>query len=299
MYMKTEQGFYTSDLNVYYNKSEEDYQKSRKIYHSEYFMKRFKYYKNTYMMFYAIDGEFKISFDNKNYDISGKKLIIAKPNTNFSFKPQLDKRFRFLFICIHPNVFKNENIEDNYFRAFEFFTKEKTVIDLNHKDFKGLTVYFDNICDLILKQYGYCHIKSACLCAITQTTIIFDMLNNSDTTAKNLAVNIMKYIGKHYTEKISYDVLKNKFSVSVPTINTIVKNETGMTFYNYITDLRLQDAKQMLRKSWDISAHDIAHLCGFNNYNSFYKAYIKKYGISPAKESKTDTALKYWPFSKG
>lgn len=296
--MNAEQGFYTTELNVYYNRSHEDPQINRKIYHSEYFMKRFKYYKNTYMLFYAIEGKYRVTLNTSSHNVSGRCLIAAKPNTNFSFQPNLDKDFKFLFICIHPSVFKNENIEDNYFRAFEYFTRENQIINLNHKDFKGLTVYFDNICDLISKHYGYCHIKSSCLSAITQMTIVYDTLNNTEFNVKNTAVTIMKYIRKHYTEKISYNTLKEKFSVSAPTINTIVKNTTGMTFYNYITDLRLHDAKQMLRKSWNVSAKDIGNLCGFSSYNAFYKAYLKKYGISPAKEPKTDTALKYWPFSK-
>lgn len=296
--MNVQQGFYSSDLNIYYNKSHEDAEKNREIYHSAYFMKRFKYYKNTYVMFYAIEGEYMVTLDNSNEVISGKRLIVAKPNVNFTFKPNMDKEFRFLFICIHPNVFNNENIEENYFRVFDFFSNEKMVIDLQSDDYKGIALYFDNICKLIERHYGYCHVKSGCLSAITQLTMVYDAIHHSENTAKNTAVNIMKYIKKHYTEKISYEVLRNKFFVSMPTINTIVKNETGMTFYNYVTDLRLRDAKQMLRKSWNVSAKDIAYLCGFNNYNAFYKAYKKKYGISPADETKTDTYLKYWPFSK-
>lgn len=296
--MNAEQGFYSPDLNVYYNSSHEDAQKNRQIYHSEYFMKRFKYYTNTYTMFYAVDGEYRISFDGDKQTVSDKRLIVAKPNVNFSFKPNMDKAFRFLFICIHPNVFRKEDIENSYFRAFDYFSDEKAIIDLQSGNYRELSIYFDNICELISKQYGYCHVKSSCLSAVTQLTVLYDSLNSSESMAKNIAVNIIKYINNHYTEKLSYDVLKNKFFVSMPTINTIVKNETGMTFYNYITDLRLRDAKQMLRKSWDVSAKEIAYLCGFNNYNAFYKAYKKKYGISPAKESKTDTDLKYWPFSK-
>ena len=40
--MNVQQGFYSSDLNIYYNESHEDAEKNREIYHSAYFMKRFK-----------------------------------------------------------------------------------------------------------------------------------------------------------------------------------------------------------------------------------------------------------------
>ena len=129
-------------------------------------------------------------------------------------------------------------------------------------------------------------------------SLLYDNKYHTAKIAKNISVSIMHYINKHYTERLSYEIIKNEFSVSTPTINIIVKNATGMTFYNYINELRLLDAKKMLQKSWNISAKQIAELCGFNSYVAFYKAYVKKYGISPSEEFKTDPNLKYWPFSE-
>ena len=78
--MDTEQGFYTADLNVYYNKSHEDKQKNAEIYHELYFMQRFKYYKNTYKIFYAIEGNYNITSGNANKNITNGVLVISKQN---------------------------------------------------------------------------------------------------------------------------------------------------------------------------------------------------------------------------
>ena len=296
--METEQGFYTADLNVYYNKSHEDKQKNAEIYHELYFMQRFKYYKNTYKIFYAIEGNYNITSGNANKNITDGVLVISKQNEHFEFHPNMTKKFRFLFICIHPNLFANEDIEENYFRVFENLTNEKSIINLDNPEYENLINSLKLICDLIIKNYGRCHVKSACLSAITQMSLLYDNKYHTAKIAKNISVSIMHYINKHYTERLSYEIIKNEFSVSTPTINIIVKNATGMTFYNYINELRLLDAKKMLQKSWNISAKQIAELCGFNSYVAFYKAYVKKYGISPSEEFKTDPNLKYWPFSE-
>ena len=57
--MKVEQGFYTKDLNVYLNRSEN--LGDTPVYTKEYFMQRFKYYNNSYKIFYAFDGEFTLT----------------------------------------------------------------------------------------------------------------------------------------------------------------------------------------------------------------------------------------------
>lgn len=296
--MNPETGFYTAELNVYFNESAETLEKTKKIYHSEYFMKRFKYYKNTYKLFYSFYGDYNISCGKAILKKSGRILSFAGPNERFEFKPNLEKDFKFLFICIHPSVFESEIKEENYFRFFDNLNDENAIIKISNGQYENINSAFFNIGDLIERQYGYTHIRTACLSAITQLLLIYDSINKVENIADNLSVKIMKFIDRHYTEKISYKTLTEKFSISTPTVNTIVKNATGMTFYNYITEKRLLDAKQMLRKSWYVSAKEISQVCGFNNYNAFYKAYLNRFGISPSKEVKTDKSHKYWPFSK-
>ena len=50
----------------------------------------------------------------------------------------MTKKFRFLFICIHPNLFANEDIEENYFRVFENLTNEKSIINLDNPEYENL-----------------------------------------------------------------------------------------------------------------------------------------------------------------
>ena len=125
--MNVEQGFYSKDLNVYFNRSEK--LGEIHIYYDEYFMQRFKYYNNSYKIFFALDGDFTLTNGNCEKIIGENTFTFASPFDKFTFKPHFDKPFRFLFITLHPNVFSDKAIENTYFRVFENLKNEQAFLN--------------------------------------------------------------------------------------------------------------------------------------------------------------------------
>ena len=62
----------------------------------------------------------------------------------------------------------------------------------------------------------------------------------------------------------------------------LFKELTGMSFNAYLVNYRLElSAKQLIETNQKII--DIATNCGFNNHSYFTRAFLKKYGLTPAK----------------
>ena len=64
-----------------------------------------------------------------------------------------------------------------------------------------------------------------------------------------------------------------------------INQELHTTFYDYINDFRLEDAKTMLDSQSSESQHsleDIATMVGFNSYATFLRSFKKKYGQTPS-----------------
>lgn len=59
------------------------------------------------------------------------------------------------------------------------------------------------------------------------------------------------------------------------------KNHTGKTPYNYLLELRINKAKELLKNS-TFSVTEIYFLCGFVNHSHFTSAFKKKVGMSPS-----------------
>ena len=60
----------------------------------------------------------------------------------------------------------------------------------------------------------------------------------------------------------------------------VFKEETGMTFVNFLTDVRLGHSVQMLENT-ALRVQDVAQAVGYANVSYFSTTFKKKYGMSP------------------
>lgn len=76
------------------------------------------------------------------------------------------------------------------------------------------------------------------------------------------------------------------FYVSKNKLIELFKNAYGTTPHAYYNEYRLSQAR-LLVLSADLPLNRVAATCGFGDYMSFYKAYVKRFGVSPAAARKT------------
>ena len=92
---------------------------------------------------------------------------------------------------------------------------------------------------------------------------------------------IINEINRKYTEKISLGELAEKYGLSIGHLSTLIKKETGMSFTEYITEKRMEDAKKLLLKE-ELSIEEVAEKVGYHDYFYFTKAFKKYAGVSPS-----------------
>ncbi|MFJ7974311.1 AraC family transcriptional regulator [Peribacillus sp. JNUCC 23] len=94
------------------------------------------------------------------------------------------------------------------------------------------------------------------------------------------------FIHKHYKEPIKVETLANIEHYHPVYYSSWFKQKTGKSPKAYITELRLNDAKQLLKKtSWSISS--ISEELGFENSSSFTRWFVKYEGKPPQKYRKS------------
>jgi len=106
-----------------------------------------------------------------------------------------------------------------------------------------------------------------------------------DEKAKNYSAHVrkaIKYIIEHYSENLSVQVVGKKVGLSASYFGSIFKEETGASFHQFLTKIRLNRAEDMLR-SGEYNVNEAACACGFSDPFYFSKVYKEKSGISPSK----------------
>lgn len=94
---------------------------------------------------------------------------------------------------------------------------------------------------------------------------------------------IKKYISQNYMrETLSVKDISSHVFLSASYVCTFFKNETGRTLNQYITEYRMEKAKQLLRDArYKIS--DISSRVGYSDGNYFGKSFKKYSGLSPSE----------------
>ena len=96
----------------------------------------------------------------------------------------------------------------------------------------------------------------------------------------DLVRNVKTYIEHYYQKQISVELAAALFHVNRSYLSHTFKKKTGQTFIDYLNQIRVKHAKELLANS-DKKMYQIALLSGYNNVRYFFRAFKKIEGITP------------------
>lgn len=94
--------------------------------------------------------------------------------------------------------------------------------------------------------------------------------------------SITRYMQEHLSEEISLAVLADEFHLNPHYISQLFKNEIGVGFLAYMTNIRIEKAKKLLL-STALSVTEISSYAGYSDYRVFTKVFKKTEGITPSQ----------------
>lgn len=99
-----------------------------------------------------------------------------------------------------------------------------------------------------------------------------------------LIARAKKYILEHFTDGISLDQVAEAINISPGYLSTIFRQYTGICFIDYLTGIKIDEAKRLLRES-DNKIYEIAEFLGYQNAYYFSKVFKKITGMTPSEFS--------------
>lgn len=93
---------------------------------------------------------------------------------------------------------------------------------------------------------------------------------------------ITRYLQEHLAEEMSLSVLAEEFHLNPQYISQLFKNEIGVNFLSYLTNIRMEKAKKLLL-STSLSVAEVAEQSGYGDYRVFTKVFKKNEGITPSQ----------------
>ena len=99
-------------------------------------------------------------------------------------------------------------------------------------------------------------------------------------------VKLTDYINNNFNKHLTLEESAKKLNMSRTYLSNLFHNNTGFTFKNYLSIIRIKHAKEFLRNT-NKSVVDIAYECGFDDSNYFSTAFKKSEDMSPLEYRKT------------
>lgn len=100
----------------------------------------------------------------------------------------------------------------------------------------------------------------------------------------DLISRCIRYTDKNFTEEITAADVARKMQVSESTLVHCFKRELGISLHRYITEKRMIYARKLIENGENPTA--IYAKCGYGDYSSFYKAYVKMFRSPPSADKR-------------
>lgn len=105
-----------------------------------------------------------------------------------------------------------------------------------------------------------------------------------DTSASSSRAVVLKIKGilqKDYAKPLSLQSMAARFHIDNSYLSSLFRENTGKTFTNYLTEIRVQHALEYL-KTTALPNGKIAQLCGFTSDSYMKKVFRKVLGVTPS-----------------
>ncbi|NLM75001.1 MAG: helix-turn-helix domain-containing protein, partial [Clostridiaceae bacterium] len=105
-------------------------------------------------------------------------------------------------------------------------------------------------------------------------------LLRENTSQKSIIVKAKRYIKKKYAEDISLNTVAEYLNLSAGYLSILFKKETGQNFIDYLIQLRMEKAKELLRTT-ELKIYEVSKMVGYENIYYFSRIFSKVVGVSP------------------
>lgn len=112
--------------------------------------------------------------------------------------------------------------------------------------------------------------------------LVSQVNQSAQLSKRHEIVEAYQYVLRHLDRKITLEEVAEALYLNPSYFSRLFKKETGETFIEYVTKMKLTRAKQMLRETRD-SVGKICELLGYDNQSYFIKLFKNETGVTPAE----------------
>lgn len=246
---------------------------------------RYNWHPKTYEIDIVLRGSLEFYQDGRKYLLKQDDIVAVNPkicHASFALEPNTTT----LVLHFPARVFR-PLLEDEQICDFHIASDDASRNEARYR-------YIRFYCAQLLRamaQDDICSNETACaafkllqmtLFTMCDKTVIDCRRLNEREADSEIMEKILKYVDSHYTSKLQLKDMAAEFGYNRTYFSTFFKRNTGLGFYEYLTNARLQHA------IWDLYSTDtnmtkIALYNGFPDLKTFNRLFEDNFHMTPAE----------------
>lgn len=220
---------------------------------------------------YILDGEAVYYVDDNVYSVRAGDLLYTIPGSRIRAHSFPDKLLDAQCISFQVHTFDQ--------KPYLFPINTVTHIG-KHPELKPLFLEIQK--NWILREPGYKLHVQAYLLLVLERFLQFTFYQKTAPVKDHRIRQAMDYVAGHFNKPLTLSDVAELVDLSPMYFGNLFKQQTGQSFRQYVTSIRLNQAENMLI-SGEYRVGEVAELCGFSDAFYFSKVYHEQKGISPSK----------------
>ena len=232
-----------------------------------------------------MQNAYKYIVGGKKYELNMGDILFIPPDILHEIECDYEgSRFIYLF-----NIDFVKNFFD--YSGFEEFLKEPRLINAtnNPEAYPKIYEHFMEMNDLyflydnmLMEMSIYSHLLAifGTLSLNMSKTEPVCIMDDKERETYIKFKSLIQYVNTHYMDDLTLDYAATFVGFSKFHFSRLFKEYTDTTFYDYLTQRRIQAARNLLDND-NLSITEIAFKTGFNNLTTFCRSFQKQMGMSP------------------
>ena len=215
-------------------------------------------------------------------------VVTAAPGGMVLFNPgeihNLESAEGCTFLClqIRPDIFQGCGVENLIF-------DDRVLLNAPDEELRVIKRFLLEITEAYFRQQEgfelFCHVTAGRLIVRLLGFMPHHFLTAAEREARIIRNERMhrlfSFVEKNYMHKVRLSDFAEEEEMSMSYLSHFVKESIGMTFQEYVTEVRLDAACGMILESPKDRLIDICYASGFSDYRYFCAAFNKRLGTSP------------------
>ena len=113
------------------------------------------------------------------------------------------------------------------------------------------------------------------------TTTLDELQAGNEALGSRTVLAVKKIIETEYRHELSLHQIAEKVFLTASYLSKLFKHETGGTITEYMTMVRINKAKELLKNNRNLKTYEVGEFVGYTDSSYFNKLFKKEVGVTP------------------